>query len=100
MRKDEKTPGEKTKRRHAKKGKDAKTSREKTAKLMFQMAFFRMACFPHFALKISSFRMTDFFFFVFPHGVLFCLLVFLRGIFSPKKMKRRGGIIQPPYLCV
>ena len=101
-RKDEITPGEKTKRPHARKRKDKNIPREKTTKLKFQIA--------SFCAKISSFHMADF---VFSHGVIssFRMAFFFRffawrfyvfssfrvASFCRQKTKRRNGTIQPLY---
>ena len=75
------------------------TPREKTTKLKFQIASFRMAFFRLFALKfrlfewrVSSFRLFAWRYFVFWHGVFssflffaWRFLVFSRSIFSPRQ---------------
>ena len=85
-RKDQKTPCEKTKSRHAKR------RQIESFKMSFRLAFFRPFAlkFRPFAWRFSSFLMALFhlfawrFFrlFVFSHGVFF---VFSRGVFSPRK---------------
>ena len=103
-RQDKITPSEKTKRRHAKKYKDDMRKDDKIkvsngvfshgvfasfrAKILYQNM---VAGLSHFVFShgvISSFRIEFFFFSFFSHGIFFCLFVFSRGVFSPRKDKK------------
>ena len=106
------TKRRRTKARNNARRKDKTTPGEKTTKLKFQMASFRMFFFFFclFCAEILSFRVEGFVFSM----ALFCLFAwrfsffsFFRvasfclsdGVFSPPKTKRRNDTIQTPYIC-